>query len=472
MSVKVIYKNDMPAEIEPSLLDELLSPNLIKKFLRSDGWVTVGIDPIRSLQATGYSGMERRGFKGQVILNEANSTKEVCFWNKNRYFVSSCDFQELFESAPGLMLVIDNKLKIMAASDEYLKATMTKREDILGHDMFEVFPDNPDDPFATGVKNLGTSFKRVLKNKRPDIMPIQKYDIREPAEQGGKFKVRYWSPVNSPIFGIDHEIKYIIHRIEDVTEYIDLKLKGIEIDQKNRELTRHLVRAEAEVYSKTMEIAEINKQLKQLLDERDLIIKEVYHRVKNNMSTMSSLLNIQSLHVNDEKAKDALHESSSRIKAMQIIYDKLIYSSDFLHIDLKGYLSNLIVSIFDSYGAKSGKVKLNIDIDSYVTDTKTATTCGIIINELLTNSMKYAFPGDMEGIIKITLTAAGNKINLVIHDSGIGIPQERGGGFGMYLVSSLVKQLGGDMEIKRGNGTEFNISFNKVKHNIEKSEAA
>ena len=133
------------------------------------------------------------------------------------------DFQALFQTTPGLYLVLAPNLTIVAVTDAYLHATMTKREDILGHGVFDVFPDNPDDPAATGVRNLRTSLQRVLQDKTSDGMAVQKYDIRRPQSEGGEFEERFWSPVNSPVLGPNREVLYIIHRVEDVTEFIRLK---------------------------------------------------------------------------------------------------------------------------------------------------------------------------------------------------------------------------------------------------------
>lgn len=130
---------------------------------------------------------------------------------------SQADFRLLFESAPGLYLVLTPHLKIVAASNAYLSATMTQREQIVGRDIFDVFPDNPHDSSATGVRNLRASFERVLKNRAADTMPVQKYDIRRPQSEGGGFEERYWSPVNLPVLGKDGEVEYIIHRVADVT---------------------------------------------------------------------------------------------------------------------------------------------------------------------------------------------------------------------------------------------------------------
>ncbi len=135
------------------------------------------------------------------------------------------DFQTLFEALPGLYLVLEPdapRYTIVAVSDAYTRQTMTEREAILGRGVFEVFPDNPDDPHTTAKQNSSASFARVIATRAPDAMPIQRHDIRRPPEQGGGFEERWWSPVNSPVFGPSGEIAYIIHRVEDVTSLVPL----------------------------------------------------------------------------------------------------------------------------------------------------------------------------------------------------------------------------------------------------------
>jgi PAS domain-containing protein len=136
------------------------------------------------------------------------------------------DFRALFESAPGSYLVLTPALVIVAVSDAYLRATMTKRGEILGRHLFDVFPDNPDDATATGVSNLKASLTRVLQHRALDAMAVQKYDIRRPDSDGGGFEERHWSPVNTPVMGVNGEVAYIIHRVEDVTEFVRLKQAG------------------------------------------------------------------------------------------------------------------------------------------------------------------------------------------------------------------------------------------------------
>ena len=169
------------------------------------------------------------------------------------------DFRALFESVPGLYLVLTPDFRITAVSDAYLRATMTRREDIVGRGIFDVFPDNPDDPAADGVRNLRASLHRVVTEGRADAMAVQKYDIRRPESEGGGFEERFWSPVNSPVFNSADELTGIIHRVEDVTEFVNLKRAGAEMTEA---LRARADKMEAEVYSRAQELAEANRQLR------------------------------------------------------------------------------------------------------------------------------------------------------------------------------------------------------------------
>lgn len=130
---------------------------------------------------------------------------------------AAIDFQAIFEAAPGANLVLSPAFRILGASNDYLRATMTERGDIVNRHLFEAFPDNPDDPTADGVRNLQESLSRVLAKKQSDVMAIQKYDIRRGALQGAAFEERYWSPANTPLMDARGEVQYIIHHVEDVT---------------------------------------------------------------------------------------------------------------------------------------------------------------------------------------------------------------------------------------------------------------
>src|SRR5581483_1404789 len=174
------------------------------------------------------------------------------------------DFRLLFDFAPGLYLVLDPSFTIIAASDAYLRATMTERARILGRDLFEVFPDNPDDPSATGTRNLRASLERVLKQKAADTMAVQKYDIRKPESEGGAFEERYWSPRNIPVFDGDARLVAIIHRVEDVTEFVRLKQHSTEQAQHSQELKESLERMELDVFQANRQLDATNRELRQL----------------------------------------------------------------------------------------------------------------------------------------------------------------------------------------------------------------
>lgn len=178
------------------------------------------------------------------------------------------NFQQLFESGPGLYVVLKPDFVIVAASNAYLRATMTTRKEILGRGIFDVFPDNPDDPNADGVRNLRASLERVLSQRTVDTMPIQKYDIRRPETEGGGFEERYWSPVNTPVFGPDDEICNIIHRVEDVTNFVRLEQHDTEVSTYNKKM-------EAEMFLRAQELNEANQKLRQANNHLALALQEL-----------------------------------------------------------------------------------------------------------------------------------------------------------------------------------------------------
>jgi PAS domain S-box-containing protein len=182
------------------------------------------------------------------------------------------NFQQLFESAPGLNLILKPDLTIVAVSDAYLLATMTKRGDITGKGLFDVFPDNPDDPSATGESNLRASLMHVLKSKTAHTMAVQKYDIRRP---DGSFEERYWSPINKPVFNDDNEIELIIHRVEDVTEFVNLQKDGKKQLQLAEDLRSRMQEMENEIYKRALEIQETNSKLETEINEHKKLQEEL-----------------------------------------------------------------------------------------------------------------------------------------------------------------------------------------------------
>lgn len=174
--------------------------------------------------------------------------------------VPSPDFQRLFESAPGLYLVLTPEFTIVAASDAYLNATMTKREEIVGVSIFEAFADNPDGASATTKHNVRASLIRVLQNRSADTMPFQKYDIRRHESGGGGFEERYWSPCNSPVLGPNGEVLYIIHDVEDVTDFVRSRQNDAEQQKLTHVLRTQTARMEAEIFQREKLLEEARRE--------------------------------------------------------------------------------------------------------------------------------------------------------------------------------------------------------------------
>ena len=164
---------------------------------------------------------------------------------------------------------------------------MTRRQEILGRGIFEVFPDNPDDPAATGVSNLSASLERVLRNKAPDAMAVQKYDIRRPDAEGGGFEERYWSPVNSPVFGPGGGVAHVIHRVEDVTEFLRLQQRGLAQEKQAQEMRVRGERMEAEIFLRAQELQEANRRLRQANEELARMKAELERRVEERTADLT-----------------------------------------------------------------------------------------------------------------------------------------------------------------------------------------
>jgi len=176
------------------------------------------------------------------------------------------DFRAVFEWAPDNYLVLSPALVIVAVSDAYLRATLTSREQVVGRALFEVFPDNPDDPAATGVANLRASLERVLRTRAPDAMAVQKYDIPRPESQGGGFEERHWSPVNSPVLDAAGAVSYIIHRVEDVTELVRLTEATSRETRVADALRTKAAAMEAEILRRAQQLQLANEELRQRED--------------------------------------------------------------------------------------------------------------------------------------------------------------------------------------------------------------
>ncbi|BAM69988.1 sensory transduction histidine kinase [Methanothermobacter sp. CaT2] len=201
--------------------------------------------------------------------------------------------------------------------------------------------------------------------------------------------------------------------------------------------------------------------LEKSLAEKELLLKEIHHRVKNNLMIISSLLSLQSRQAKDRETMDLFRESENRTRSMALIHERLYRSEDLKNIDLAEYLGRLASEIFRSYSADS-RILLKLEIDELKVDVETAVPLGLIVNELLTNAVKHAFP-DGEGMVTVSLRKRNGTVTLEVSDDGAGFPEdidwESSPSLGLQLVRSLTKQIDGKVEMISDGGTTFRITF-------------
>jgi PAS domain S-box-containing protein len=198
------------------------------------------------------------------------------------------------------------------------------------------------------------------------------------------------------------------------------------------------------------------------LKEKEVLLKEIHHRVKNNLQIISSLLNLQSGYIHDKHAGEMFKESRNRVRSMALIHEKLYQSKDLAKIDFAEYVRHLTTHLFRSYGVNSHAIALKINVDRILFDIDMAIPCGLIVNELVSNSLKYAFPAGAQGEIRIDLHQESNgRLALVVSDNGAGLPLsfdfKKTDSLGLQLVSTLTDQLEGKILLDRNDGTTFKI---------------
>lgn len=215
------------------------------------------------------------------------------------------------------------------------------------------------------------------------------------------------------------------------------------------------------------EMKQAENQIKASLNEKELLLKEIHHRVKNNLQVISSLLNLQLAQVKDKQAKEMFREGRDRIRSMAFIHEGLYRSERLSDVDFAGYVRSLTGSLFRSYGISSNAVSLKINAGKSVLGIDTAVPCGLIINELVSNSLKHAFPKGRKGEIFIDLHwQGGNRFVLVVGDNGVGFPEDvdfrNTESLGLQLVCTLTNQMDGTIELDRRGGTKLTIAFTDI----------
>ena len=365
------------------------------------------------------------------------------------------DFRGLFESAPGLYLVLDPDFTIVGVSDAYLAATKTRRDDIVGRGIFDVFPDNPDDPDATGVANLRASLERVRARRLPDAMAVQKYDIRRPELEGGGFEERFWSPLNSPVLDGHRRLAYIIHRVEDVTEFVRL--------QQRNELM------ESEIIRRGQDLQESNEQLRAANSAKNEFLSRMSHELRSPLGAMmgfGQLLEFSELDESQQQKVEMILKAGNHLLA---IVDEVL---DISRVE-EGRLSisqeavavqPLVDEAVELMRPLAAGMRVDIKQPSYsggngyvLADAQRLKQ--VVIN-LVGNAIKY---NRRDGEVRIAVEPSGaGQVRISVTDTGAGIEQSsltklfvpferldaavsgiEGTGLGLAVSRGLVEAMGG-----------------------------
>ena len=266
----------------------------------------------------------------------------------------------------------------------------------------------------------------------------------------------------------DYQVRALKYSQDEVGELIDGFNDMLEQIQ-DRDLA--LLNARDDVEQKAdelqMELAErhrIEAQIKGSLEEKEVLLKEIHHRVKNNLQVISSLLDLQASNISDQHTVSMFRDSQNRVNSMGLIHERLYQAEDLARIDFADYLKELTANLRYSYVRDGMEVQIDTVADSIYLDVDTSIPCGLIINELVSNSLKYAFPERKNGLIRIELNKlTDNQLELLVRDNGIGLPEgidlRKTTSLGLKLVHTLTRQLRGKIDVEGQGGAEFKIRF-------------
>ncbi|MBE0460090.1 MAG: PAS domain S-box protein [Candidatus Aminicenantes bacterium] len=221
--------------------------------------------------------------------------------------------------------------------------------------------------------------------------------------------------------------------------------------------------ASVAIYRDITERKKAEEQVRSSLEEKEVLLKEIHHRVKNNMQIVSSMLRLQARQSKSEDFIEMCNVGQSRIRSIALIHESLYKSNDFARIDFSKYIEKLMTHLFSIYEGGKERIEFEIDVDDVFLDINKAIPCGLIINELISNSLRHAFPNRMQGKIEVKMFMENGKYILIVKDTGIGFPEEldlrNTKTLGMQLLTDLVKQLRGTIELAKDGATEFKITF-------------
>jgi PAS domain S-box-containing protein len=231
------------------------------------------------------------------------------------------------------------------------------------------------------------------------------------------------------------------------------------------DLDLEAVRLIADLYALLLNRKRVDESLKTSVREKEVLLKEVHHRVKNNMQVIVSLLNLQANYAGNEETVKFIQDCNARVKSMALVHERLYHSETLASIDLPDYISTLCDNLHSSYSR--GNTSLQLDVEDMDINMDVSVPLGLLLNELVTNAFKHAFPGNMPGTVKVAVRHGGaNRLEFSVSDNGVGMPEgmnaSEKGSLGMLLVRALVRQLGGTLEMFSDGGSTVRIGFDIV----------
>jgi len=425
----------------------------------------------------------------------------------------SPDFRAIFETAPSLLLVFSPDLRILAASDAYLRATMTRREDIVGRDVFEVFPENPDDPGTAGENKARSSFERVIRTRAPDTPGVIKYDIRRPEAEGGGYEERFWSPVNVPLLDGRGELAAIIHRVEDVTDFVRLQRLEAEERRITTELQQRASSMESEVFQRAAELQEANRRLREAnetlrrnegelgrlskrLSEANRELEAFSYSVSHDLRAplrhihgFADMLRRHSGESLDDRGRELLEVISDAARGMGRLIEDLLSFSRMARAELRWSsvpLEPLVAGVI---------AELRPDLENRTVDWRVGrlpvipgdpAMLRIVLQNLLANAVKYTRPRE-QARIEVECEELGGEFVVVVRDNGVGFDMRyvdklfgvfqrlhradefEGTGIGLANVRRIVQRHGGRVwaEAEPGAGATFRFTVPGVDPGVE-----
>ena len=400
---------------------------------------------------------------------------------------ASLDFGLLFTQLPDVLLILlpdAPRYTMVAATDVRLQVTHTTRG-TLGKGLFEVFPDNPDDSTATGTSNLRASLDRVLATRLPDTMAVQKYDIPGP---DGTFTRKYWSPKNVPVLSADGRVQYIVHRVEDVTGLVDASEQGEELQGRNREMEREVIRRSNELAGALRELREANTRLAELDAAKTDFFSNISHEFRTPLTLMLAPLEEEltegELAPDDPRRLRLDTAYRNALRLLKLVNTLLDFarieagraSVNFEPTDLAALTAELASSFRSA--VERGGLEFSVDCAPLAGPVHVDRDMWekIVLN-LLSNAFKHTFKGS----IAVRLQEAGGMVTLTVEDSGVGIAAEEiprlferfhrvqgaasrsheGSGIGLTLVRELVQLHGGTVRVESepGRGSRFIVTL-------------